>query len=207
MKKIFLIVLFAFVVGCGTTVEPQTEIVIDHVATQVAATMQAINNATPIPTSTELPTESPSIGIRSNPVPLGQPFGLVYQNTANFQVTVLEVIRGQNAWNIIYQANMFNEPAKEGMEYAIAKIGVNYQTSSQEDLTLNITDWEFKSVSNNQIFSTSSIVPPEPALNVNLFPGGYGEGYIVLDIFAADPVPLIIYNELLSTDMFYFSMN
>ena len=205
MNKLFWIVLLIIAVACGGTVEPQTEQQVDIVSTQVAFTMEAMENATDIPAPTEAPTQLPQIGTRSNPVPFGQPFGLVYQNAANFQIILLEVIRGQDTATRITQANMFNDPAPEGMEYMIVKLGVNYQTSTQEDLLLNIDSFSFKSVSNNQILDYPAVVSPEPELSVNLFPGGYGEGYIVLLTYPEDPAPLVLYNEFLTTDMFYLS--
>ncbi|MGV8026169.1 MAG: hypothetical protein AB2L18_06405 [Anaerolineaceae bacterium] len=193
-------------IGCGRSVEPQTEAEIDTVSTIVASTMQAMSNDTK-EVSTEIPTGSPEVGTRSNPVPLGQPLGLVYQNIANFQITILEVMRGQDAWNMISQANMFNEQPSEGMEYILAKVGITHQTSTQQDYTLSIDSFYFKSVSNNQILDSPSIVEPEPELNANLFPGGYGEGYITVLTYADDPAPLIVFEDWISFDSnpFYFA--
>ncbi len=147
-------------------------------------------------------------GSRSNPIPLGQPTDLIYQSTANFQITVLDVNRGQSAWNKVYQANQFNDPPAAGMDYIVAKIAVNYQTSSQQDFELLVSSWSFKSVSNNQVLETPSIVDPDPELNANLFPGGQSEGYIVVSAYIDDPTPLIVYEDWTSFDSkpFYFAI-
>ncbi len=180
--------------------------------TQVAGTIMAEANQT-----TDMPTPKPpedtiptavTIGTRTNPVPLGQSLDLIYQNTANFQLKILEVHRGQEAWNMISQANMFNDAPPDGMEYILAKVSVIYLTSKQQDYTLSIDSFYFRSVSNNQILDTPSVVEPEPELNVNLFPGGNGEGYITVLAYTDDPAPLIVYEDWVSFDStpFYFSI-
>lgn len=140
-------------------------------------------------------------------MPFGQPLDLIYQDIANFQITILEVVRGQDAWNMIYEANMFNEQPAEGTEYILAKVGITYQTSTQQDYTLSIDSFYFDSVSNNQILDSPLIVEPEPELNVKLFPGGYGEGYITILTYVGDPAPLIVFEDWISFDStpFYFA--
>lgn len=212
MKSFFVVVMLAIfsvmMVGCGSSVEPQTETEADMVSTIVASTMQAMSNTNGSELPTEAQVESSEIGTRSNPVPLGQPLGLVYQDIANFQITILEVVRGQDAWNMISQANMFNEQPSEGMEYILAKVGIIYQTSTQQDYTLSIDSFYFDSVSNNQVLDSPSIVEPEPELNVKLFPGGYGEGYITVLTYVDDPAPLIIFEDWISFNStpFYFAI-
>ncbi|MBU0519008.1 hypothetical protein KJ564_08750 [bacterium] len=176
--------------------------------TQVAGTMmaQAINNSQDEPT--EVPaTAVGEIGDRSNPVPINQPLNLIYDDIAQLQIVVREIIRGDQAWNMVYQTNQFNDPPAAGMEYLVAKIGVIYLASSQPDFTLSIDGFYFKSVSNNQILDQTILVNPEPELNANLFPGGSSEGYIVVSAYLDDPAPLIIFEDWLdfSSTLFYFS--
>jgi len=169
--------------------------------------MQTLQDVTPV-SATEILSQINERGTRENPVPLGQPMDLTYQGTANFQIIIQEVIRGQNAWIMVNQANIYNESPPEGMEYVLAKIGVNYQTSSDPDFELAIDSFSFKSVSNNQIFDTPSIVEPEPELSVRLFPGGYGEGYITVSVYVNDPAPIIAFEQWLSFDSkpYYFAI-
>jgi hypothetical protein len=210
-KRTVIILLTAIVVccGCADSVKLESTDKTDLVATIVQATIQTMNNAqTKI--STEKPTQTPTVvselGTRGNPVPLGQPLQLIYQETASFQVSILEVVRGSDAQNQIAQANMFNEPAPQGMEYMLVKIGVNYLSSSQPDQLLSIGRLNFKSVSKNQMFDPQYVVISTPELEVNLFPGGYGEGYVVLLSYAGDPTPLVVFSDFLSTTMFYFAV-
>lgn len=212
MKKFFItitLVVFSMIVAsCGSSVEPQTDSEVDTVSTMVASTMQAMSNdSVGEEAPTEISSDLPEIGSRSNPVPLGQPMSLVFQDIANFQIVVVEIIRGQDAWNMIYEANMFNEQPIEGMEYVLAKIGITYQTSTEQDYTLSIDSLYFNSVSNNQVLDSPYVVEPEPELNVELFPGGYGEGYLAFLTYADDPAPLIAFEDWISFDStpFYFA--
>ena len=212
-KNIFtftLVVFSVIVVSCGSSIEPQTDSEVDTVSTMVASTMQAMSNESDekeAETPMEETVESPEIGSRSNPVPLGQPLSLVFQDIASFQIAVVEIIRGQDAWNLIYEANMFNEQPIEGMEYILAKIGITYQTSTEQDYILSIDSLYFNSVSNNQVLDSPYVVEPEPELNVELFPGGYGEGYLAFLTYTDDPAPLIAFEDWISFDStpFYFA--
>ena len=214
MKKIFISVfLMGFLVACGSSVEVNDNP--DLIYTQVAQTVRAEytqaaeKTAEAPPTQEPTATETPSIGTRSNPVPIGQPIDLIYQGIANFQITVFEVIRGQAAWDRVYQANMFNEPPLDGQEYIVAKVSVNFQTSTQPDYELLIDSFSFGSVSNNQVLNSPSVVNPEPELNVKLFAGGQGEGYITVSVYSDDPSPLIVYEDWISFNSapFYFATN
>ncbi len=145
----------------------------NEIYTQVAATLYAqASEPTEMPITEPTQASLSEIGTRSNPVPLGQPLDLIYHDIANFQITVLEVVHEQEAWNMISQANMFNEQPAEGMEYILAEIGITYQISTQQDYTLSIDSLHFDRVSNNQVLNSPSVVEPEPELNVKLFPGG-----------------------------------
>ncbi len=202
MKKLFgIFVALCMLSACSTVeVNENPEIVHTQIAQTVIAdyTQQAQAQLEATPTDEPAPTEAPQFGTRNNPVPLGQPIDLVYDGIANFQMTVLEIHRGQTAWTMVNQANMFNDPPIDGMEYIVAKIGIRYQTSTDPDYQLSIDGFSFKSVSMNQVVETPSIVDPEPRLDLTLFPGGNGEGFITVTTYVDDPAPLIVYEEWLS---------
>ena len=152
------------------------------------------------------PAAAPEYGSRSSPVPFLQPMPLVYNEAANFDIQVLSVIRGQEAFQALLDENQFNDPPLEGMEYMLVKIGVDYLTSNQQDLLVEISSYDFKSVSNNQILDSPFAMVPEPELDVSLFPGGHGEGFIALQVYANDPAPLIVFNQLFDDNMFFFAI-
>ena len=99
--------------------------------TQAGATAEAAKpsntpkpTGTPKPTKTSKPTPIPPtptperVGMsRSNPYPSSQ-----VVHAPNWDVQVLEVVRGDEAWKALQAANQFNEPAPEGMEYILVKL-------------------------------------------------------------------------------------
>ena len=86
---------------------------------------------TPKPTSTPKPTDPPSLGTFSNPFPFGFEVPMVRTDEdISFVVKVEEVIRGDEAWSIIYKANQFNDPPPDGFEPILVKIYVKNKSSA-----------------------------------------------------------------------------
>lgn len=210
MKKFINILLLAgllFIsIACGSSIEVQNKTDQDFVRTQIAATLLAEYQATktPIPVPTSAPV--PVIGTRSNPVLKGQFLDLVYNETAFFKMVVLEIIRGEPAMQLIINRFEYNQKPLEGREYVLAKIGVDYLSSTTPDQLLEISQFKFTSVSNNQIIDYPSILLPKPEFNIQVYPGAHAEGYIAVEVFKDDPAPLIIFSELLDENKFFFSI-
>lgn len=111
---------------------------------------------------------------RASPAPFGETV-----TTEDWQVTVLEVVRGDEAWQMVQEANQFNDPPDEGMEYVAARVNVRYISTTDKAETIGGSS--FKTVgSANTLYDLPLVVDPEPALDVALFPGGEYEGWVVL---------------------------
>ena len=85
------------------------------------------------PTNTPKPTNTPSIGAFNNPVPFGAGPQLTLTNEGekvDFIFRVEEVIRGDEAWSIIYEANKFNDPPPDGFEPLLVKVYVKNTSSA-----------------------------------------------------------------------------
>lgn len=111
---------------------------------------------------------------RANPVPPGSP-----ATTDDWEITVTEVMRGDEAWASVQAANQFNEPPPQGMEYVAVKllvrrIGITDQPATIDGLAFDLTGEQ------NILYDWPAIVDPEPELDVELFPGGQYEGWTVL---------------------------
>ncbi len=99
--------------------------------------------------------------------------------TDDWEISVLDVIRGAGAWDLIQKANQFNDPAAEGMEYILVKVHVRY--IGTDDNYSNIDSIYFKTTgSKGTLYDTPSVVEPEPTLDANLFPGGEYDGWVAL---------------------------
>ena len=150
---------------------------------------------TPQPTNTPRPTLTPTlvpIGLsRNNPYPLSE---LV--SAPNWDVQVLEVKRGEGAWTDIHAANMFNEPAPEGMEYLLVKIHVKSTYTDSDEHTINGCDFDV--TGDRQIAYTcrmASVVEPEPQLDAKLYTGGEAEGWAAYPVGQGEGNLILVVNE------------
>jgi hypothetical protein len=113
---------------------------------------------------------------RSAPAPFGEAI-----MTDDWKVNFLEVFRGAEAWTMVQQANQFNDPPPQGMEYVVVKVRV--QNIGTEDLPQTIDGYYFDSTgSANVLYDLPSVVAPEPSLDIALFPGGEFEGWVTLQV-------------------------
>ena len=157
--------------------------------------------------------ETSNVGKRSNPVPLGTPFQFedtYYDDDSNrldavFELTVLDVIRGEEAYDILMSENQFNEPAPEGMEWAIISLEGKL-IEGDEDVPYTIVPW-FSVVDS----SGSEISQDDYGTfdgneygYVDLFPGGTTTGRIAKYIPAGDDT-LLVLDEFLGSGI-YFSL-
>jgi hypothetical protein len=112
---------------------------------------------------------------RNNPAPRGETV-----ITADWEITVREVIRGDQALRIVQETNQFNDPPAAGMEYIAVKVHVRY--IDPKDKTHKINRTYFKTTGDaNVVYDSPSIVAPAPALDATLFPGGEYEGWVVVE--------------------------
>ena len=111
------------------------------------------------------------------------------------RITVLEVIRGAKAWDLVKTSSPSNKPAGTGMEYLVARIkfefGAKGATGNQ---TYSIHEEQFVSVSSDgKQYETPSVVYPKPTLSGRLYEGESLEGLIVMLVGAAETTPLMIF--------------
>lgn len=99
--------------------------------------------------------------------------------TEDWEINVIEVVRGDEAWRMVQEANQFNEPPSAGMEYIAIKVYVRY--IGTEDKWENITGHYFKTTgSANVLYDLPMVVDPSPPLDITLYPGGEYEGWVVV---------------------------
>jgi len=128
------------------------------------------------------------LGSRTNPVLLQQTATVedkLYNNDGDefaikFDLTVSEVIRGEEAFNQLKTMNEFNEAAPEGYEWVLAKTKVNFTESETQDLSFMIDGiMNFNMVSESGDIYSGDIVPTtEPDFSFELYVGSEQEGYI-----------------------------
>jgi hypothetical protein len=201
MKRILVIsVILAamLLVGCASPATSPTQ-------TQQAPTSPPTKTA-PAPTQTPTPTLTPLPGYsRSNPVGIGAPLNIkvnstggpgsaLFPNEYEVRVTLLEFIRGAEAWQrVAGKAFTFNVP-KAGFEYILVRVRFNYLSGPGPDKTFDVSPVWFKVISGKgQEYSTSTfdVSPPDPGIRTSLYPGASHEGWMAFSISQDDTSPLM----------------
>ena len=152
-----------------------------------------------------------AVGTRSNPLPFGETITVkenIYDDSFNayesfLEITLLESIRGAEAWTIIEQENMFNEPAADGFEYVLIKVKGFLKESTTDDDSLYFSNMGFNFVSNDgEVYEwVSAVVPNE--LSKELYNGGTGEGYIANQVKVGDDFK-VSYDSSEGSPVFFF---
>lgn len=161
--------------------------------TQSTNTPQGIETEepTPIPPS---PTPLPMGLSRSNPYPKTE---LV--NAPNWDIQVLEVVRGDAAWQAIKSENQFNDPAPEGMEYLMVKIHAKCTYADSDTHMISGSDFD---ITGDRLikYSQAPVVDPEPALDAELYSDGETEGWVSFLVGQGEGNLILIFDELLNWD-------
>lgn len=138
----------------------------------------------------ELATSEPN-GLgqsRAHPAPFGQTV-----ITEDWELTVLEVVRGSEALALVPRDNPFNETPAPGMEFIAVKLRARYIATVDEPPG-RIFDLDFSVISESNVTYDPPIVDePEPALDVNLYPGGEYEGWMILQTREGSMEPVLVF--------------
>lgn len=148
----------------------------------------------PTATATEVPptqaaTAEPPGGNPQNPVPLADT--LV---TPDWEIRVLEVLRGDEAMAMLKQVSAFNKAHEDStMEYILVKVRVKYVGTAD---TAYVYEKIFRGTdSTNEIYKSVSFIDvkvPDPALKADLQPGGETEGWVVIQAGKEDAGAMLV---------------
>ena len=130
--------------------------------------------------TTFVPTTAPR-GTLNNPANLGETV-VVKIAGKTLEITVLDVIRGDKAYKIIKNANMFNPDPKQGYEYLLVKVKFAYTEGKG---SLHVSSYDFKAYVGGAGYTPTWVVLPKdkPEFEgVDLIPGGQTEGWIVFEV-------------------------
>jgi hypothetical protein len=101
-----------------------------------------------------------------------------------FSLELIELVDGDEAWNMIKVWNEYNDPAEEGMEYVLAKLEVEVLEAEEEPIEINHARFDAISgqgVEYDEYFSISGV---DPNLRRDVYEGGKYEGwtYFMIDV-------------------------
>ncbi len=113
----------------------------------------------------------------------------------DMKVTVLEVVRGEKAWELIRAADAFNKSPDAGFEYLLARIRLEYSMQgSQGGMPYTLNQGCFKLYSaENKEYAVPSIAAPQPQLIGKVFYSGSSyEGWVPF-VAATNDKPFLFY--------------
>jgi hypothetical protein len=117
----------------------------------------------------------------------------------NVEITLLEIARGNEAWERIKVQSSLNEPPKSGFEYVLARIRFGYFRRGRGigGEAYRLKEGQFATVSpdgKTEYEIPSVLSQPQPQLlDSTLSPGESRDGWIILQVPKDDKKPLLIF--------------
>jgi len=160
---------------------------------------------TPTPTPTPTTTPTTPLGYsRSNPA--GDNYALSVWcgttgsvssyggNDYHVRITLTDLVTGNQAWQLIQDANMFNDPPESGFEYILAKVRFEYLAGPTPDTTYYVSSIWFNAISSTgNEYDWPWVVEPDPSLDTTLYPGASHEGWAAFQVAIDDSMPLMTF--------------
>jgi len=177
------------------TLLPPTPTATDTPIPTVAPTDTPISTPTPVPPT---PTPKGPDGTRQSPLPMG-PEGTIYDDDtgATLGVTITQMVRGDEAWQRIQAANMFNDPPSAGNEYMLIYVVIHYLKATGGKTYTAWLDADIEYLdSGGRLLSSAGVVEPEPSLRdaPDIYEGGTAEGWYSFEVPAGDNSLLVAFD-------------
>ena len=114
----------------------------------------------------------------------------------DMKIALQEVIRGEEAWRRIREANSSNKPAGPGSEYLLARIRFEYKARSLPGVCAHpLAPEQFIAYNaNGEDYRPALVAPPGPEMRKNLKSGESLEGWVVFEVSREDRAPLMSYS-------------
>ncbi len=189
--------------GCATSsgtrkITPSNPLIIDG-SPEAGGTPPVEPTYTPpsVATPEPEPSTEPSQTSRTNPAGLHQVVRVDIDNWLDGKVIMelgmLEIISGDEAWNIIYAWNQFNDEPKAGKEYILVKFRVKIVESEEEPYDINDAQFVAYSATGVEYTDFYSVAGKDPDLSANLFEGAEHIGYTAFIVESSDS-PVAVYD-------------
>jgi hypothetical protein len=112
------------------------------------------------------------------PLPLGDT-----AVTEDWQVSVLEVVRGDEVLSAVKDTSAMNEPLEEGMEYILVRLGLNFISTEDRPVSLSEQAFRSRDQTGNEVWQSGVYTPKpwtRPWVYRTLFPGAQVNGWAVI---------------------------
>lgn len=126
------------------------------------------------------------------------PFGSTVTNE-DWELTVTDVVVGEEAWEMLLDANQFNDPPGRGVEYVLAKIKIRYL--GQGDQPTNMYSYYLRLLNHDRdAYDTPALVEPIPRFDFVMYPGAEAEGWLALAARQGDTGLMLRFNPTYQDD-------
>jgi hypothetical protein len=114
----------------------------------------------------------------------------------DMKITLVEVIRGEEAWKRIREASASNKPAESGSEYVLARIRFEYKARTAPGSCVHpLIPEQFTAYNTNgEDYKPAAVIPPKPEMRKGLKSGDSFEGWIAFMVSQQDKTPLMSYS-------------
>ncbi len=112
------------------------------------------------------------------------------------KITVLQVVRGEKAWEMLKAISTSNPPPKAGLEYLLARVRFEFSArTSPSHYNYAIDETQFTAIrADGTAYAPASIAEqPMPDLQGTLKPGTSVEGWITFAVPKSDRQPLMLF--------------
>jgi hypothetical protein len=112
------------------------------------------------------------------------------------KITLVEVVRGAEAWKRLKEASGTNKPADPGFEYVLAQFKFEYYARGDPGTCIHpLSPNQFTAYSSSgEDYPNPAVVAPKPELRKGLKSGDVFEGWIVFLVPQKDKMPLVSYS-------------
>jgi hypothetical protein len=176
---LFLTLLLVLLISsCGGSANtPSISDTTPETASEPAVSNPTEPVATEVPPTETMPAE-PSGMSPGSPLSITKP-----AITPDWEITVVEVLRGDEALAMLKQVSASNDAPDDGMEYLLANVHVKYVGTNP---SAYVYEKIFRGLgSANEMYKSLSFVKievPEPALDADLAPGEETEGWVAFQV-------------------------
>lgn len=140
------------------------------------------------------PFDPAAAGIRlSGIVECGR--GYTTHELYDMKITLLEVIRGTEAWDRLKKANTSNKPPEEEYEYILARVKYEYYARGKPGLCVHkLRPEQFIACSSDgEEYPATRVILPEPGMQGDMKAGDTVEGWVSFLVPRSDKTPLMYY--------------
>jgi hypothetical protein len=114
----------------------------------------------------------------ASPLPMGET-----AVSEDWQVRVLEVVRGDEALAVVKDTSSMNEPLEEGMEYILVRLDLDFISTVDRPVSLSEEAFRSRDQNGNEVWQTGVYLPKpwtRPWLYTLQFPGAQSDGWVVI---------------------------